>query len=240
MADFGEAVTQSSIEILNSDPASEPRSASDRVAATIVRDIRMGRLVPGQHLLEPELTSRLGISRGSLREALKHLAADGIVTLNRFRGAYISALDRKAVFDLLDTLEPLARLAARKAAENNRSAKMAKELRASALRLEELQASGKRGDYLTERRYFYDLLIEMGGNGELARVIPLSRADLFRAQVETRQSEAQRRKHAHGYRLIAEAVMAGDAAGADRIMAEHFEGTRETMDQLADEVFPSA
>ncbi|MDR7102350.1 GntR family transcriptional regulator [Croceicoccus sp. BE223] len=222
------------------DADTDKGSASDRVAAAIVKDIRMGRLVPGQHLLEPELTGRLGISRGSLREALKHLAADGIVTLSRFRGAYISTLDRKAVYDLLDTLEPLARLAARKAAENNRSAKMSKELRNSAMRLEELQASGKRGDYLTERRYFYDLLIEMGGNGELARVIPLSRADLFRAQVETRQNEAQRRKHAEGYRLIAEAVTAGNVGDADRLMGEHFAGTRVTMDQLADEVFPAA
>ncbi|WP_156500525.1 GntR family transcriptional regulator [Croceicoccus bisphenolivorans] len=224
----------------DADSGDQPRSASDRVAAAIVKEIRMGRLVPGQHLLEPELTSRLGISRGSLREALKHLAADGIVTLSRFRGAYISALDRKAVYDLLDTLEPLARLAARRAAEMNTSKQKAKELQASALRLEELQGSGKRGDYLTERRYFYDLLIEMGGNGELARVIPLSRADLFRAQVETRQSEAQRRRHAHGYRLIAAAVMDGDAKKADQLMGEHFAGTRETMDQLADEVFPAA
>lgn len=218
----------------------ELRSASDRVAEAIVKDIRLGRLVPGQHLLEPELTARLNISRGSLREALKHLAADGIVTLNRFRGAYISTLDRKAVYDLLDTLEALARLAARKAAEHNKSAKWSKDLRASALRLEELQSLGKRGDYLTERRYFYDLLIQMGGNGELARVIPLSRADLFRAQVETRQSEAQRQKHAHGYRLIADAVAEGDVAKADKLMAAHFAGTRETMDQLADEVFPAA
>ena len=87
-------------------PASERMSVSDRVAEAILQDIRSGRLVPGQHLLEPELTARLGISRGSLREALKHLSAAGIVNLSRFRGAYIATLDRKAVLDLLDTLEP--------------------------------------------------------------------------------------------------------------------------------------
>jgi hypothetical protein len=97
---------------------SASEGATDKVYRVISEGIRAGMFVPGQHLLEPELTRRIGISRGSLREALKHLAAAGLITLNRYRGAYISALDRKSVLDLLDTLEPLARLAARLAAQN--------------------------------------------------------------------------------------------------------------------------
>lgn len=218
----------------------ERRSASDRVADAILQDIRMGRLVPGQHLLEPELTARLGISRGSLREALKHLAADGIVSLSRFRGAYIAALDRKSVLDLLDVLEPLARLAARLAAAAQPSREQSETLLESATRLAELQAGGKRGDYLTERRRFYDMLVALGGNGELARVIPLSRTDLFRTQVEARQTDAQRHRHAMGYTRIATAVARHDSAAADRAVADHFAGTRETMAELSDEVFPAA
>ncbi|MGD9664854.1 MAG: GntR family transcriptional regulator [Novosphingobium sp.] len=214
-------------------------SASDRVAEAILQDIRSGRLVPGQHLLEPELTSRLGKSRGSLREALKHLAAAGIVDLNRFRGAYIAALDRKSVLDLLDTLEPLARLAARLAATNCPNDRAAQRLVKSAKVLEDLRLSGQRGDYLNERRRFYDMMVEMGGNVELARAMPLSRTDLFRAQVETRQSESQRRRHAEGYAKIAAAVQARDAAAADKAVADHFAGTRKTMAELPAEVFPN-
>lgn len=220
--------------------ASGKLSASDRVAEAILQDIRSGRLVPGQHLLEPELTGRLGISRGSLREALKHLAAAGIVDLNRFRGAYIAVLDRKAVLDLLDTLEPLARLAAKLAARHCTSDKAAQPLVKSAGILEELRVSGQRGSYLNERRRFYDIMVEMGGNMELARAMPLSRTDLFRAQVENRQSEPQRRRHAEGYAKIAEAVKARDESAADKAMADHFAGTRKTMAELPAEVFPSA
>jgi DNA-binding GntR family transcriptional regulator len=218
---------------------SEKISASDRVADSILQDIRSGRVVPGQHLLEPELTARLGISRGSLREALKHLAAAGIVTLNRFRGAYIATLDRESVLDLLDTLEPLARLAARLAAQNCGSERACIALLDSAVHLGALHISGNRGGYLNERRRFYDLMVELGGNSELARVMPLSRTDLFRAQVETRQSEKQRRRHAEGYSKIAEAIAKQDAAAADRAVAEHFAGTRKTMRELPADVFPS-
>jgi DNA-binding GntR family transcriptional regulator len=213
-------------------------SATDRVADTITRGIRSGVFVPGQHLLEPDLTRRLAISRGSLREALKHLAAAGIVTLNRFRGAYISTLDRKSVLDLLDTLEPLARLAARLAAQNCADAAAKTRMRDAAAAIDAASRSHNHARYLEQRRHYYDTLIDLGGNRELERVIPLSRTDLFRAQVETIQTEAQRKRHAAGYAKIAKAVIDRDSAAADRAVRTHFAGTRQTMDELPAEAFP--
>lgn len=214
-------------------------SATDRVADAITRGIRAGTFVPGQHLLEPDLTRRLGISRGSLREALKHLAAAGIVTLNRFRGAYISTLDHISVLDLLDTLEPLARLAAKLAAARCREEATRERMREAAAAIDAASRSHNNARYLEQRRHFYDTLIDIGGNRELERVIPLSRTDLFRAQVETVQSEAQRRRHAAGYAKIAKAVLDGDPAAADRAVRNHFAGTRQTMDELPADAFPA-
>lgn len=214
-------------------------SASDRVAETILQGIRSGAFVPGQHLLEPDLTRRLGISRGSLREGLKHLAAAGIVTLNRFRGAYISRLDRKSVLDLLDTLEPLARLAARLAARHCDGAEARARMQEAAAKIDAASRSHNRARYLEERRNFYLVMVDIGGNQELARAMPLSRTDLFRAQVETLQSERQRQRHAAGYAKIAKAVLEGDPAAAERAVGRHFAGTRETMGELPARAFPS-
>ena len=221
------------------DTAAIAPSATDKVTEAITRGIRSGTFVPGQHLLEPELTRRLGISRGSLREALKHLAAAGIVTLNRYRGAYIGMLDRKAVLDLLDTLEPLARLAARLAAEQCESEAARAAMRQAA---EAIDAAGRRGTrvaYLEQRRHFYDTMVEIGGNRELSRVMPLSRTDLFRAQVETVQTEQQRARHAAGYGKIARAILDRDPIAADRAVKRHFDGTRKTMAELPANAFPS-
>lgn len=214
-------------------------SATDRVADAITSGIRAGIFVPGQHLLEPDLTRRLGISRGSLREALKHLAAAGIVTLNRFRGAYISVLDRKSVMDLLDTLEPLARLAAHLAAENCSTEKERQLMRDAAAGIDAASRSHNRARYLEQRRHFYNTMIEIGGNRELARAMPLARTDLFRAQVETIQSETQRQRHAAGYAAIAKAIIEQDAAEAERAVRKHFAGTRKTMKELPAAAFPA-
>lgn len=214
-------------------------SASERVVESILQAIRAGSLVPGQHLLEPDLTRQLGISRGSLREALKHLGAAGIVTLNRFRGAYIARLDRKSVLDLLDTLEPLAILAAKLAAENCSSEAQRRRMRDAADQIEEAAKSRNRARYLERRRHFYAVMVDIGGNRELERTMPLSRTDLFRAQVETIQSEKQRQRHASGYDKIAKAITDRDPGAAERAVRRHFAGTRETISELPEKAFPS-
>lgn len=213
-------------------------SASDKVADVITRGIRSGLFVPGQHLVEPDLTRRLGISRGSLREALKHLAADGIVTLNRFRGAYITSLDRKSVLDLLNVLEPLASLAAETAADKCDDDAKRQRITKAGVDISAAAQSRHRGLYLECRRAFYLTMVDIGENQELARVIPLSRSDLFRAQIETVQSDRQMRRHAAGYPAIARAVSSGQPAAARCAIRRHFEGTRKTIAELPDSAFP--
>ncbi|MES2301763.1 MAG: GntR family transcriptional regulator [Pseudomonadota bacterium] len=211
-----------------------------KLADGIVYCIRSGQMVPGQHLVESDLTRRFGVSRGSLREGLKHLAADGIVTLTRFRGAYISALDRKAVHDLLDVLEPLCTLAARVAATKGGTPEQLDSLCAIAQDLAKRGPGSQIATYLENRRRFYDLLIEIGGNAELGRVIPLTRTDLFRAQFDKVQTREQQKRHANGYARIAEAVVAHDPARAEKAVRKHFIGTRATVDDLPEEVFSSS
>lgn len=212
--------------------AEEPASAAEKVSDAIIRGIRTGMFVPGQHLVEPDLTRRLGISRGSLREALKHLAAEGIIELNRFRGAYIASLDRKSVLDLLETLEPLCSLAARLAAEHCGTPDKKQRVLAAAAAIDESNRTKNRADYLERRRQFYSVLVDVGGNRELERAMPLTRTDLFRAQIEPVQSDRQRNRHASGYSKIAKAVAEENPGAAMRAVHKHFAGTRQTIEEL--------
>jgi DNA-binding FadR family transcriptional regulator len=69
--------------------------------------------------------------------------------------------------------------------------------------------------------------------------MPLTRTDLFRAQVETVQTEKQRQRHASGYAKIAKAVLERNPAAAERAVRRHFDGTRKTMDELPADSFPA-
>lgn len=221
----------------NSSAGDLTASAADKVSEAIIRGVRSGTFVPGQHLVEPDLTRRLGISRGSLREALKHLAAEGIVTLNRFRGAYIALLDRKSILDLLETLEPLCCLAARLAAEHCESDEQAQQILDVAAEIDEAHRTKNRAKYLERRRHFYSVIVNIGGNRELERAMPLTRTDLFRAQIEPIQSDRQRVRHASGYGKIAKAIAERNASVAVRAVQRHFAGTRQTIEELPDETF---
>lgn len=94
--------------------AAEPLSARtvDRLRDLIVTE----ELAPGTPLRERTLAVRLGISRTPLRDALKQLAADGLVTLAPNRGAVVAPFSEAAIAEKLDVLAALEGFAGERAA----------------------------------------------------------------------------------------------------------------------------
>ena len=155
-------------------------SSPDRVVETITTGLRAGRFVPGQRLIESDLTQTLNVSRGPVREALKRLAAEGIVTLTRHRGAYIRALQREEAKKLLLVLEVLTGLAASLAAQEINAPGNRQRMRDALEHLKKVHDSGGVVSYLDERRHFYDTVIEIGGNEQIARILPTMQIHLLR------------------------------------------------------------
>lgn len=216
--------------------AADALGTAESVAQAIRNGIKTGQFVPGQHLVEVALTQRLEISRSSLREALRNLHGDGIVSMNRYRGSHICRLTRKEAADLLEVLEQLVCLAARRAAlfEGDKVSLMEAAVTAS-----DHQVIRDRQAYLGLRQAFYDTLFAISANHELPRVAPLGRADLFRAQIRPYQAADDQLSHADGYRTIADAVISGEAVLAEQSVRSHFSGTHAMIARLPDEAFAS-
>lgn len=99
------------MEALNTIQSVSRRSLHDEVVERLRDFVVEGDLTAGQKIPEKELCERLGISRTPLREALKVLAADGLITLIPNRGAVVRELTRadiEEVFPVMGTLEALA------------------------------------------------------------------------------------------------------------------------------------
>ena len=92
-------------------------SLSQRVAEELRRSILTNRRRPGDRLIEDRLSEELGVSRIPIREALRSLAAEGLVDVQPRRGASVADVSPEVARDLVEvraTLEGLnARLAAR-------------------------------------------------------------------------------------------------------------------------------
>lgn len=216
------------------------KSSPDVVVDAILSGIRSGRLVPGQRLVEADLTHSLSISRGPVREALKRLAAEGIVTLSQNRGAYVRSLSRKGVADLLRVVEVVSslvvRLAAERMADPAAAARRAEFERVAAALLP-FEALGDSHAFMEARRAFWDVLIAASDNGELERIMPLMQIHLLRLQFQTHLTAQDRRKQFQEYRAMIGAVMTGNALRAERVTRIHIRRTRISISRLPAEAF---
>jgi DNA-binding GntR family transcriptional regulator len=106
---------------MNDDLAAPGSSQGNTVYRQLLDEVREGRLNPGDRLRETDLAERLGVSRTPVREAIRLLETDGIVTHVPRLGATIRTLDYAEVMELYEMRAVLegtaARLAARAASE---------------------------------------------------------------------------------------------------------------------------
>lgn len=214
-------------------------TSPDRVVDAIIRSIRAGSYVPGQRLIEADLTRDYHVSRGPVREALKRLAAEGVLTLTRHRGAYVRALSRIEVRDSLVVLEALvglmAGLAARRIGEGDNAMRMREALK----RLLAFKDDGGTAAFLDARRGFYDAIIQIGGNYELKRMLPLMQIHLLRMQFESYITPRDREKQFKEYETITDAILAGNFKRAEKVASLHVRRTRLSVMRLPDEAFPA-
>ncbi len=214
-------------------------TAPDRVVDAIIRSIRAGTYVPGQRLIEADLTRDHQVSRGPVREALKRLAAEGVLTRTQNRGTYVRALSRVEVYDSLIVLETLVGLMANLAAKQIKEGANASRMREAYKRLRAFKDDGAAAAFLDERRSFYDTMVEIGGNYELRRILPLMQIHLLRMQFQSYITPRDREQQFEEYKAIAETILGGDAKRAESAAALHIRRTRQSLMKLPDEAFPT-
>jgi DNA-binding GntR family transcriptional regulator len=93
-------------------------SRADQVYDRILQAVRSGRYQPGERLREAEVASWLEVSRTPVREALRRLESDGLLTFESWRGVVVSDLNRQQISELYAMREVLEGAAARMAARH--------------------------------------------------------------------------------------------------------------------------
>jgi DNA-binding GntR family transcriptional regulator len=147
----------------------DPGLIRDRVVHALREAIIAGRLKPGERIRERELVSLLGVSRSPLREAIRILETEGLITSLAHRGARVSELSAVDLHDMLDVRIMLESFAARLFIERLDEAV----LRAMEEQVERTRAPGYRVD-LQENfdlgLEFHDLLVGACGNRKVVQL----------------------------------------------------------------------
>jgi DNA-binding GntR family transcriptional regulator len=215
------------------------QSSTDVVVNHITAGVLAGRYVPGQRLVEADLTRALRVSRGPVREAFRRLDALGILSRTMHRGACVRTLSRTEGIDLLLTTQPLIGLIARLAADEVKArnggrdiASLERELRSYRDRDPELSNDP------SQRQHFYDILVAIGGNTQLPSVFPTMRIHLLRLQTQSFRDVDDRRTNVDDFADVAKAVLAGDRKAAEKACLAHNRRMRDAIQQMPHEAFP--
>lgn len=197
-----------------------PRALYEQVAERLRQQIFGRELEPGAWIDELKLCAELGISRTPLREALKVLAVEGLVTMKVRRGAYVTEMSERDVREAYQLLALLESDAASRVATWASDAELA-ELEALHARLED--QVGQRDAFFAINEQFHLRLLELEGNRwrqqivtDLRRVMKLNRHHSLFKQGRLEESLAEHRE------LMA-ALRQRDAAATARLMRAHFE-----------------
>lgn len=192
------------------------------VAGRIRQAISSGRFKPGQRLIERELCEILGVSRTSVREALREIESEGLVTNVPNRGPIVATVDRdtaESIYEVRLALEGLAvKLFVQRATDQD-----VKALAAAFKTMSSANAGNSSLTYLEAKGAFYRILLEACRNDvvsdmlksihirvHLLRVTSLSQTDRIRASTEE-------------IREILDAVIARDETKAVKLMEHHIE-----------------
>lgn len=203
-----------------------------------------GRLVPGQRLVESDLMVELGASRWEVREVLRRIEVDGLIGIERNRGAMVRKISRKEVLDVLDILDTLSVFAIEQCiARMDRAATrklIAQSLNASRQFRSESARRGQAQDYLYENARFWQTLAEAADNPTLAGVKFKLQMRLFCIQRQGLDVEATRDQWIALHEELLGAILERDTRRAVRLAREASDDVRAAIMALPDVAFAGA
>lgn len=218
---------QSKVEKLVKGLIPDPRrTAHQSVLDTLRRAILSGDLPGGSHLVQAEIAEQLQVSTTPVREALRDLAAEGLIRLDAHRGAVVhecSVAEMEEVYELRRILEPVA---IRRSLERITDAELdrAEEI------LEEMESQSDFGSWVHLNREFHAMIEDAADSPRLAAILKSLRnvSALYvglSMQGETRDFSSANHEH----REILEACRARDVERAVAVVLQHLEITRHAI-----------
>jgi DNA-binding GntR family transcriptional regulator len=211
-------------------PPSPDNVASRRIADTLRAAILDGRYQPGERIRQEEVAARSGASRIPVREALRTLAAEGLVTLIANTGAWVTKLSLDECVETYLIRERLEPLLLRRSLPNLTEAAIG--------RLELLIASMEAPDagvteFLRADREFHLSSYAGAPPGEMAQIIGRmwNTTQHYRREVSKLAAGTGMGVTHWEHRLLLDCVGRGDADDAERVLAMHIRRTRLALEQ---------
>lgn len=224
---------------LNETTTEKSHDARDTSLAKLVRDdmlalILKGVWVPGQRINEPDVASRLGVSRVPVREALRELESSGLVVARKHSGVFVRELEASEIRDLYQMRSLLDGFVGRQSAQLGKSAKAAllSGLNAS---VDAMQAAAERHivqEYYAENLRFHWLIVTSANNQALSETYRGIVQKLHLSRIKNLSQDVGMRSSIAEHREIVEALATGDPDRCEVLMSSHVSVAFKRLNQL--------
>ncbi|MDX9698947.1 MAG: GntR family transcriptional regulator [Rhodocyclaceae bacterium] len=209
-----------------------PLALYQEVAERLRQRIFAHELAPGTWIDEQAIADQYGISRTPLREALKVLASEGLVTLKPRRGCYVTEISERDLDEVFTVMALLEGQCARESAQRASDADLER-LRCIHADLERAAETGDINGFFEANQAFHHALQEIADNRwllqvitDLRKVIKLSRHNSLFSEGRLEQSLAE-------HRLLLDALLARNLDTAEQRMREHIQSGRAALARIA-------
>ena len=198
------------------------RPLREIVYEELKRQILVGEIAPGTRMMEVELAEDMGVSRTPVREAIRKLEKEGLVTIEPRRGAYASDISIKDMVDVLEVRQMLEGMAASMAAQ-----KVTEEEKLDFVEANSAYKNAvKKGNIEESIRYdelFHQLIVSYSGNKTLNQLLSQVQELALRFRYIYYDDFSRYENMPVEHEEIEEAIISGDTQKAKVVAEEHVE-----------------
>ena len=208
------------------------RPLREIVYEELKRQILIGEIAPGTRMMEVELADEMGVSRTPVREAIRKLEKEGLVSIEPRRGAYASDISIKDIVDVMEVRQDLegmaAGLAAIKATKEEKEA-----LKKATEEYRRAVETGSIDEIIKWDEAFHKRVVSCSGNKTLIQLQELALRFRYIYYDDFSRFEGQPMEH----KDIVDAIISGDAEKARKSADEHISRLKEFVIKEGETVF---
>ncbi len=192
----------------------------DVVFQTLRKGILTGELKPGERLLEIHLADKLGVSRTPIREAIRKLELEGLVTMIPRRGAEVANITEKSLRDVLEVRRALDVLSVELACDRMTEDELIR-LQAACEQFERALVTKDLTQIAKADIAFHDIILESTGNGRLVQLVANLSEQMYRYRFEYIKDERNHPKLKEEHHQILNFLREKNKAEAAKAVAGH-------------------
>lgn len=200
----------------------------DVVFNTLRQAILTGELKPGERLMEIHLANKLGVSRTPIREAIRKLELEGLVTMIPRRGAEVAQITEKSLQDVLEVRRSLDALCAELACARI-SDEEVEALDAACKEFEEATLKGDIREIAAADVALHDIIIKATGNKRLVQLVNNLAEQMYRYRFEYIKDKSVYARLIEEHRIMYNAIRDKDKKTAAKVAVTHIDNQMEAI-----------